>query len=158
APCASGGRLRRRSRGATGLPGDTAVGSEFRHESDPDYSAGCKAGTGMTDAQEQHTILVVDDTRANIGFLLETLSQAGYRVRVAPDGETALEQVLYAAPDLVLLDVMMPGIDGFETCRRLRKLPNLAQLPVIFMTALSDAQDKVKAFAAGANDYVTKPF
>src|SRR5262244_3486282 len=112
----------------------------------------------MKEIPAQHSILVVDDTRANIGFVLETLSQAGYRVRVAPDGETALEQVQYAAPDLVLLDVMMPGIDGFETCRRLRKLPNLSQLPVIFMTALSDAQDKVRAFAAGANDYVTKPF
>jgi chemotaxis protein methyltransferase CheR len=112
----------------------------------------------MNDNPDQHSILVVDDTRANIGFLLETLSRAGYRVRVAPDGETALEQVQYAAPDLVLLDVMMPGIDGFETCKRLRKLPGQAQLPVIFMTALADAQDKVRAFAAGANDYVTKPF
>jgi len=112
----------------------------------------------MNDISDARSILVVDDTRANIGFLLETLTQAGYRVRVAPDGETAVEQVQYAAPDLVLLDVMMPGIDGFETCRRLRKLPNQAQLPVIFMTALADAQDKVRAFAAGANDYVTKPF
>src|SRR6185295_12300322 len=61
-------------------------------------------------------------------------------------------------PCLVLLDVMMPGIDGFETCRRLRRLPKLAPIPVIFMTALSDAQDKVRAFEAGANDYITKPF
>jgi DNA-binding response OmpR family regulator len=112
----------------------------------------------MKDSREQASILVVDDTPANIGFLLETLSQAGYRVRVAPDGESALEQVEYSPPDLVLLDVMMPGIDGFETCRRLRKLPKVAQMPVIFMTALSDAQDKVRAFAAGADDYVTKPF
>ena len=112
----------------------------------------------MTDARNQPSILVVDDIPANIGFLLETLSQAGYRVRVAPDGETALEQIQYAPPDLVLLDVMMPGIDGFETCRRIRQLPKLAQLPVIFMTALADAQDKVRAFAAGADDYVTKPF
>jgi formate hydrogenlyase transcriptional activator len=112
----------------------------------------------MKEARDQPSILVVDDTRANIGFLLETLSQAGYRVRVAPDGETALEQIQYSPPDLVLLDVMMPGIDGFETCRKIRKLPQLAQLPVIFMTALSDTQDKVRAFAAGADDYVTKPF
>ncbi|HVO48769.1 MAG TPA: sigma-54 dependent transcriptional regulator [Steroidobacteraceae bacterium] len=106
----------------------------------------------------QPSILVVDDTRANIGFLLETLSQAGYRVRVAPDGETALEQIQYAQPDLVLLDVMMPGIDGFETCQRIRAVPQLAKLPVIFMTALADTQDKVRAFEAGADDYVTKPF
>jgi formate hydrogenlyase transcriptional activator len=112
----------------------------------------------MKEVRDQPSILVVDDTRANIGFLLETLSQAGYRVRVAPDGETALEQIQYSPPDLVLLDVMMPGIDGFETCRRIRKLPQLSQLPVIFMTALSDTQDKVRAFAAGADDYVTKPF
>ncbi len=112
----------------------------------------------MSEAVRQPSILVVDDTPANIGFLLETLSQAGYRVRVAPDGESALEQVQYAEPDLVLLDVMMPGIDGFETCRRLRKLPKLAQTPIIFMTALSDAQDKVRAFTSGADDYVTKPF
>jgi len=112
----------------------------------------------MSDPLPQRSILVVDDTPANIGFLLETLSQAGYRVRVAPDGESALEQAQYAAPDLVLLDVMMPGIDGFETCRRLRKLPILQKTPVIFMTALSDAQDKVRAFGSGADDYVTKPF
>ena len=112
----------------------------------------------MSEAIAQRSILVVDDTPANIGFLLETLSQAGYRVRVAPDGESALEQAQYAAPDLVLLDVMMPGIDGFETCRRMRKLARLAQTPIIFMTALSDAQDKVRAFGAGADDYVTKPF
>src|SRR6516162_2468091 len=112
----------------------------------------------MSDAAGQHSILVVDDTPANIGILLDTLSKAGYRVRVASDGESALEQLQYSPPDLVLLDVMMPGMDGFETCRRLRQLPKLEQLPVIFMTALSDIQDKVRAFAAGADDYVTKPF
>ena len=104
------------------------------------------------------SILVVDDTPANIGFLLETLSQAGYSVRVAQDGESALEQAQYATPCLVLLDVMMPGIDGFETCRRLRQIPALEKVPVIFMTALSDAGDKVRAFTVGASDYVTKPF
>ncbi|MEJ1962772.1 MAG: sigma-54 dependent transcriptional regulator [Gammaproteobacteria bacterium] len=112
----------------------------------------------MTDAEGIASILVVDDTPANIGFLLETLTKSGYRVRVATDGESALEQALYSPPSLVLLDVMMPGIDGFEACRRLRKTPTLAQVPVIFMTALSDAHDKVRAFQAGANDYITKPF
>ena len=112
----------------------------------------------MTDAEGTASILVVDDTPANIGFLLETLTKSGYRVRVATDGESALEQALYSPPCLVLLDVMMPGIDGFETCRRLRKTPQLAEIPVIFMTALSDAHDKVRAFNAGANDYITKPF
>jgi len=112
----------------------------------------------MSDTQGSTSILVVDDTPANIGFLLETLSKAGHRVRVATDGESALEQAQYSPPCLILLDVMMPGIDGFETCRRLRRIPKLAQIPVIFMTALSDAQDKVRAFEAGANDYITKPF
>jgi DNA-binding response OmpR family regulator len=112
----------------------------------------------MSDAEGTTSILVVDDTPANIGFLLETLTKAGYRVRVATDGESALEQAQYSPPCLILLDVMMPGIDGFETCRRLRRIPKLVQTPVIFMTALSDAQDKVRAFEAGANDYIPKPF
>jgi DNA-binding NtrC family response regulator len=104
------------------------------------------------------SILVVDDIPANLGVLLETLSQAGYSVRVAMDGESALEQARYAPPSLVLMDAMMPGTDGFETTRRMRGIATLAQTPVIFMTALSESQDKVRAFAAGANDYVTKPF
>src|SRR5215469_7817276 len=112
----------------------------------------------MTEPAGTSSILVVDDTPANIGFLLETLSQDGYRVRVAQDGEGALEQARYAPPCLILLDVMMPGMDGFETCRALRRIRELEQVPVIFMTALSSAEDKVRAFAAGASDYVTKPF
>jgi len=88
----------------------------------------------MTDPASTSSILVVDDTPSNIGFLLETL------------------------PHLLLLDAMMPGMDGFETCRRLRQIEALRQIPVIFMTALCTAEDKVRAFAAGANDYVTKPF
>src|SRR5690349_409534 len=104
------------------------------------------------------SILVVDDIPANLGVLIETLSTAGYSVRVATDGESALEQARYAPPSLVLMDAMMPGIDGFETTRRMRGTALLAQTPVIFMTALSEGQDKVRAFAAGANDYVTKPF
>jgi DNA-binding NtrC family response regulator len=103
------------------------------------------------------SILVVDDTPTNIGFLLETLTRANYRVRVAQDGESALEQAQYAPPDLILLDVMMPGIDGFETCARMRQSARLGKIPIIFMTALSDAGDKVRAFACGADDYVTKP-
>jgi formate hydrogenlyase transcriptional activator len=112
----------------------------------------------MTEPAGTSSILVVDDTPSNIGFLLETLSTAGYSVRVAQDGASALEQAQYAPPYLVLLDAMMPGMDGFETCRRLRQIRALQQIPVIFMTALCTAEDKVRAFAAGANDYVTKPF
>jgi DNA-binding response OmpR family regulator len=109
----------------------------------------------MKEARDQPSILVVDDTRANIGFLLETLSEAGYRVRVAPDGETALEQVQYSPPDLVLLDVMMPKMDGFTVCRRVREF---SQVPIIIVTARGQDQDKVKGLDLGADDYLTKPF
>ena len=104
------------------------------------------------------SILIVDDSPANLGVLFDCLDHAGFDVLVAQDGESALQKVAYRVPDLVLLDVMMPGIDGFETCRRLKANPATQAVPVIFMTALSDTNDKVKGFAAGAVDYVTKPF
>ena len=104
------------------------------------------------------SVLVVDDTPTNVGVLLEVLGRAGFKVLVARDGESALEQTGYALPDLILLDVMMPGLDGFETCRRLKQQPRTAHIPVIFMTALTDVQDKLRAFEAGAADYVSKPF
>jgi signal transduction histidine kinase len=103
------------------------------------------------------TILIVDDTPANLGVLVETLSVAGYQLMVAEDGEEALAQTLRIQPDLILLDVMMPGIDGFETCRRLKARTETRDIPVLFMTALSETSDKVKAFAAGAVDYISKP-
>lgn len=103
------------------------------------------------------TILIVDDTPANLGVLVETLGGAGYRLMVAEDGEEALAQTAQTQPDLILLDVMMPGIDGFETCRRLKARPKTRDIPVLFMTALHETADKVKAFAAGGVDYITKP-
>ena len=103
------------------------------------------------------TILIVDDTPANLGVLVETLGAAGYLLMVAEDGEEALAQTARTLPDLILLDVMMPGIDGFETCRRLKARADTRELPVIFMTALGETADKVKAFAAGGVDYLTKP-
>lgn len=103
------------------------------------------------------TILIVDDTPANLGVLVETLGAAGYSLMVAEDGEEALTQTAQTQPDLILLDVMMPGIDGFETCRRLKAQPHTRDIPVLFMTALSETADKVKAFAAGGVDYITKP-
>jgi len=104
------------------------------------------------------SVLVVDDTPTNVGVLLEMLGREGCRVLVARDGDSALEQAQYAKPDLILLDVMMPGIDGFETCRRLKRDVRTVDIPVIFMTALGDLEDKVKGFAAGGCDYVVKPF
>lgn len=104
------------------------------------------------------SILIVDDMPNNISVLFETLSRSGYKVLVERDGKSAIEQIKYARPDLVLLDVMMPGMDGFETCRRLKHDPVTQEIPVIFMTALSETIDKVNGFNMGAVDYITKPF
>ena len=111
-----------------------------------------------SEIQPNGTILIVDDNSANLGVLSDALSQAGFEVRVAKSGKMALERVKYALPDLILLDVMMPEIDGFETCRRLQANPETTQIPVIFMTALSDTANKVEGFKLGAVDYITKPF
>jgi diguanylate cyclase (GGDEF)-like protein/PAS domain S-box-containing protein len=103
-------------------------------------------------------ILVVDDTPTNLGLLVDHLEDRGYEVLVALGGQEALDRLRYAQPDLILLDVMMPGMDGFETCRRLKADAQTRDIPVIFMTALTDLDSKVSAFAAGGVDYVTKPF
>jgi DNA-binding NtrC family response regulator len=102
-------------------------------------------------------ILVVDDTPTNVGLLLDTLEREGFHVLVAADGASAIEQAEYARPALILLDVVMPGIDGFETCRRLKGISALTDTPVIFLSALDEVQDKLRAFKAGAVDYITKP-
>jgi CheY-like chemotaxis protein len=104
------------------------------------------------------TILIVDDNPTNLEVLSETLTGAGLSVSVAIDGESAIEQVEYHQPELILLDVMMPGIDGFETCQRLKANSLTAEIPVIFMTALSDIDNKVKGLSYGAVDYIAKPF
>ena len=104
------------------------------------------------------TILIVDDVPNNISVLYETLTRSGYKILAARDGKSAIEQATYALPDLILLDIMMPGMDGFETCRRLKQAPATQAIPVLFMTALSDAIDKVNGFNMGAVDYITKPF
>jgi len=103
-------------------------------------------------------LLVVDDKPTNISLLFEFLSQQGYEVLVAEEGETALDIARYEQPALILLDIMMPTMDGFETCHQLKINPKTAEIPVIFMTALSEAGDKVHGFAMGAVDYITKPF
>ncbi len=103
------------------------------------------------------TLLLVDDTPANLSLLLAALDGAGYDLRIAESGESALRQLDLNLPDLVLLDVVMPGIDGFETCRRIKGRPRGGEIPVIFMTVLSDPEEKVRAFDAGAVDYITKP-
>ncbi|KTF67801.1 MULTISPECIES: EAL domain-containing response regulator [unclassified Sphingomonas] len=104
------------------------------------------------------TILIVDDNPVNVGVVVDHLEDHGYQVLVALGGNEALERVRFARPDLILLDVMMPDLDGFEVCRRLRADPGHRDTPVIFMTALTDVKDKIVAFEAGGVDYISKPF
>jgi DNA-binding NarL/FixJ family response regulator len=103
------------------------------------------------------TLLVVDDTPETLGFLTDTLDGAGFTVLIATDGASALELVDQITPDLVLMDAVMPGMDGFETCRRLKSEKQLPHLPIIFMTGLSETEHVVQGLAAGGVDYVTKP-
>lgn len=111
----------------------------------------------MTAERPSPTILIVDDTPANLGVIVESLEGHGFRVVVAQRGEEALQRANYVQPDLVLLDVMMPGLNGFEICRRLKAQPGTQDIPVIFMTSLASIEDKVTGFAVGGVDYVTKP-
>lgn len=103
-------------------------------------------------------IMCVDDQPANLRLLQQMLGVHGYHVRLFPSGRAALASAEKQPPDLVLLDVNMPEMDGFTVCQRLRRFPSLVDVPVIFLSALSDPADKVRAFEAGAVDYVTKPF
>ncbi len=104
------------------------------------------------------TILIVDDTTTNLAVISRTLRNAGFKILVAKNGERALEVVEVETPDLILMDVIMPGIDGFETCKRIKANSATKDIPVIFMTALADTVDKVKGLSMGAVDYITKPF
>jgi PAS domain S-box-containing protein len=106
---------------------------------------------------EPPAVLIVDDTPANLSVVVESLEGQGFRVLVALDGLEALERAAFSRPDLILLDVKMPGIDGYETCRRLKSNSDTSDIPVIFMTSMSAAADVVEGLAAGGVDYVTKP-
>jgi phosphoserine phosphatase RsbU/P len=102
-------------------------------------------------------VLLVDDARANLDILVEGL-KADYKLSLAMDGETALQLAARTPPDLVLLDIVMPGVDGYEVCRRLRQMPETADVPIMFLSSLEEVQNKTRGFEAGANDYLTKPF
>ncbi|WP_150047825.1 MULTISPECIES: response regulator [Methylomonas] len=102
-------------------------------------------------------VLIVDDTPGNLALLSDTLFEAHYRVLVATDGLSALEQIQYVKPDIILLDVLMPGLDGFETCNRLKANPATAGIPVLFMTGLSELDHLLRGFGEGALDYIVKP-
>jgi DNA-binding NarL/FixJ family response regulator len=105
----------------------------------------------------RETVLIVDDTPGNLAVLSDMLSEDGYRVLVAIDGLSALEQIKHFQPDIILLDVIMPGIDGFETCHRLKKNPLTKNIPIIFMTGLNELDNLLKGFKQGAVDYIVKP-
>ncbi|MDZ8239638.1 MAG: response regulator [Nostoc sp. ChiQUE01a] len=112
----------------------------------------------MNNHQNTGFILIVDDNPTNLSLLCEALNSEGFRFRVAVDGESAIAQVERNQPELILLDVQMPGIDGFETCRRLKANPVSQNIPIIFTTALADTDSKTKGFSLGAVDYIPKPF
>ena len=112
----------------------------------------------MNNENKTATIMVIDDTPANLKLLDEMLQGRGYRVMQFPRGAMALKAAAKNPPDLILLDIMMPEMDGFEVCRRLKADENLKDIPVLFISALDGTDDKVKAFAAGGLDYVAKPF
>lgn len=112
----------------------------------------------MNNNMKKHTVLMVDDNPTNLNVLLDALKHHGFKLLAAKSGEEAIQRALFAKPDLILLDVLMPGIDGFETCQRLKANPETEEIPIIFMTALADTVDKVKGFSFGAVDYITKPF
>ena len=109
-------------------------------------------------ARKQPDILVVDDTPANLELLASILKADGYKVRPVTDGQSALQAVESQPPDLILLDIMMPGMSGYEVCRRLKADEVLRSIPILFITALGETEDKVNAFDCGGVDYITKPF
>ena len=112
----------------------------------------------VMDDINQSKILIVEDAETNIDILMDTLGE-DYEISVATDGETALEIIEEdEIPDLILLDIMMPGIDGYETCRRIKEIPKSKNIPIIFITGKTDTQDMIKGFQVGGVDYITKPF
>ncbi|WP_459720505.1 HD-GYP domain-containing protein [Sideroxyarcus sp. TK5] len=112
----------------------------------------------MTDMADKGKILVVDDTPASLKLLADLLKAEGYEVRAAISGELALHAASSSPPELVMLDIRMPGMDGYEVCRRLKAQPETREVPVIFVSAASETEEKLKGFEIGAVDYVTKPY
>jgi sigma-B regulation protein RsbU (phosphoserine phosphatase) len=102
-------------------------------------------------------VLLVDDAKANLDILVEGL-KADHKLSLALNGEMALQIAAKLPPDLVLLDIMMPGLDGYEVCKRMRQMPETAEVPIMFLSSLEEVQNKTRGFEAGANDYLTKPF
>jgi DNA-binding response OmpR family regulator len=108
--------------------------------------------------QNQHNILIVDDLPENLAMLSRMLSQKGYRMRTASNGQLALKMIEVNPPALILLDIVMPGMSGYEVCRQLKAHDTTRDIPVIFLTNLIDAEDERQGFEVGGVDYITKPF
>ena len=127
---------------------------------DTGQTPGRKVDRGLDhtlDRANSDVVLIVDDVPDNLSVLHDALDESGYTVLVATRGEAALQCALQALPDIVLLDAMMPGMDGFEVARRLKATPGTAHIPIIFMTGLTETEHLVAALEAGGVDYVTKP-
>jgi len=112
----------------------------------------------IDEKKETDNILIVDDTVENLQLLASILKEAGYKVRPASNGKLALQAIESLKPDLILLDIKMPGMDGYEVCRILKSNPETKNIPVLFISALSDVNDKIRAFQVGGIDYINKPF
>lgn len=109
-------------------------------------------------AQDLKDILIVDDTPQNLHLLVDILTEYGYKVRPVPNGKLALSAAAISPPDLILLDIMMPDLNGYEVCKKLKSNPQTKDIPIIFISAVDETVDKVKAFAVGGVDYISKPF
>lgn len=123
----------------------------------PPQPEGVCAGISLESPRSAGLVLIVDDVPDNLAVLHDALDAAGYTVLVATDGASALLRAVHADPDIVLLDAVMPGMDGFEVARRLKAGPETAHIPIVFMTGLTDTEHVLAAFDAGGADYVTKP-
>jgi DNA-binding response OmpR family regulator len=126
------------------------------HESPEDLPAST-AMSGALDRTSADLVLIVDDVPDNLSVLHDALDESGYTVLIATNGESAIQRAAQALPDIVLLDAVMPGMDGFEVARQLKARPDTAHIPIVFMTGLTDTEHVVHAFQAGGVDYVTKP-
>jgi DNA-binding response OmpR family regulator len=112
----------------------------------------------MQEMEMPYKVLVVDDNELNLDLISKILELVGYEAAIADNGQDALKKIVEFRPDLALLDVMMPDMDGFELCRRLRQLPESANMPVLMLTASSGEDDRIRAKKVGANDLLGKPF
>jgi DNA-binding response OmpR family regulator len=110
-----------------------------------------------TSDSAKHTILIIDDRPDDLKLMANCLEKADFKVMTAQNGESGLDTARRVQPDLILLDVLMPGIDGFETCRRLKAEASVQEIPVIFMTSLAETEHKITGFEVGGVDYITKP-